>query len=351
MSSYIGKVQVGAGDQILVGSTLYGICTSAIDAAAKVATLSSFDTLMNGITVHVRFVNGNSVMSNLTLAVGTSLPQTIVGNCVCNANDVVAFTYQEETIDNELVKRWFVNNNIVVEEGSTDGTIKVNGQSAAVHGLGSAAYDDTSDFATAAQGTKADNAMPISGGTFTGAVSGPAVSDQSPSGTLATVDYVQSKTAGLSGLTGAMHFKGTTTTAVTDGGTQDPTINGATVTTKEAGDVVLYGNQEYVWNGSAWELLGDEGSYALKSSTTSVGSASGWDAGSTPTLGDAIAADDITGWNAGSASSAVVESGVLRITNSVIPTLSYEGRTIPNVTNVGSVPQLTVSATTVVVPS
>jgi len=32
--------------------------------------------------------------------------------------------------------------------------------------------------------------MPISGGTFTGAVSGPAVSDASPSGTLATIDYV-----------------------------------------------------------------------------------------------------------------------------------------------------------------
>jgi hypothetical protein len=125
-----------------------------------------------------------------------------------------------------------------------------------------------------------------------------------------------------------MHFKGTTTTAVTDGGTQNPTIGGTEITTKEPGDVVLYGDKEFVWTETDstthtgyWELLGDEGSYALKTSTASVGSASGWNAGSTPTLGDAIAADDITNWSAGSASSAVVESGILRLTNSVIPTL------------------------------
>lgn len=317
MSSYIGKVQIGSGSQMLVGSTLYGICSSLANATAKVVTLADFDTLMNGITVHVRFVSGNSVTGGMTLAVGSTSAQTIVGNCVCNANDVVAFTYQEETIDSVLVKRWYVNNNVVVEEGSTDGTIKVNGQAATVHGLGSAAYDDSSDFATAAQGTKADNAMPVSGGTFTGAISGPAVSDQSPSGTLATVDYVQAKTAGLSGLTGAMHFKGATSTAVTDGGAENPTINGTIVSTKEPGDIVLYGDKEFVWtetdpntHAGYWELLGDEGSYVLATSQTtgSVGSASGW--------------------NAGSASSATVSGGILQLTNSTIPTLTVTSTTV-----------------------
>lgn len=348
--SYIGKVQIGSNSETLVGSTLYGICESAIDATTKTVTLSSFDTLMNGITVHVRFVNGNSVTSGLSLAVGSATAQTIVGNCICNANDVVAFTYYEETINDVLTKRWYVNSNIVVEEGSSDGTIKVNGQAATVHGLGTAAYTASTAYATAAQGTKADAAMPVTGGTFTGTISGPSVDDNSASGTLATVDYVRDKTGGLSGLVGAMHFKGTSTTTVTDGGTQNPTINGTEVTTRDAGDVVLYGNQEYVWNGSAWELLGDEGSYALRTSTASIGSASGWNAGSAPTLGTAIDADDITDWSAGSASSAVVESGVLRLTNSVVPTLSYTAKSIPNVTDVGSAPQLTVSSTTVVVP-
>lgn len=73
------------------------------------------------------------------------------------------------------------------------------------------------------------------------------------------------------GLSGAMHFIGVSTTAITDGGTEDPTIAGYTGTAKTPGNVVLYGGQEFVWTGTAWELLGDEGSYALKTRSISVG--------------------------------------------------------------------------------
>lgn len=74
----------------------------------------------------------------------------------------------------------------------------------------------------------------------------------------------QSITAADLGLSQAMRFLGTSSTAITDGGTEKPTINSAVVTPK-AGDVVLYGNKEFVYNSSSkWELLGDEGSYALK---------------------------------------------------------------------------------------
>lgn len=48
--------------------------------------------------------------------------------------------------------------NVTVAEGSTNGTVAVNGSDVAVHGLGSAAYTDSTAYATAAQGTKADNA-------------------------------------------------------------------------------------------------------------------------------------------------------------------------------------------------
>jgi hypothetical protein len=37
-----------------------------------------------------------------------------------------------------------------------------------------------------------------------------------------------------------MHFRGITSTAVTDGGTENPTIDGTAMTTKTSGDVVLY---------------------------------------------------------------------------------------------------------------
>lgn len=64
----------------------------------------------------------------------------------------------------------------------------------------------------------------------------------------------------LEGLTGAMHFIGTSTT--------DPVgESGATVeghTTFKSGDVCLFGFKEYVYNGTKWVELGDEGSHATK---------------------------------------------------------------------------------------
>lgn len=47
----------------------------------------------------------------------------------------------------------------VVAEGATDGTISVDGSDVAVHGLKSAAFTESSDYATAAQGAKADTAL------------------------------------------------------------------------------------------------------------------------------------------------------------------------------------------------
>lgn len=66
------------------------------------------------------------------------------------------------------------------------------------------------------------------------------------------------------GLSGAMRFIGSTTTAISEGSTTNPiTINGSSVTAIN-GDVILYNHVEFIWVGS-WEQLGDEQSYALKS--------------------------------------------------------------------------------------
>lgn len=64
---------------------------------------------------------------------------------------------------------------VSLESGTNNGTLKltVDGTATdniAVTGLGSAAYTESTAYATAAQGTKADNAMPKAGGTFTGAI-------------------------------------------------------------------------------------------------------------------------------------------------------------------------------------
>ena len=59
--------------------------------------------------------------------------------------------------------------------GDSNGQIKItpsggSAQNISVKGLGTAAYTASTAYATSAQGTKADNAMPKSGGTFTGLV-------------------------------------------------------------------------------------------------------------------------------------------------------------------------------------
>lgn len=63
---------------------------------------------------------------------------------------------------------------------------------------------------------------------------------------------------------GAMKYIGKSSTPITDGETQNPTIGGTVITTKANGDVVLYGEKEFIWNGSAWEQFGAEGDFVLK---------------------------------------------------------------------------------------
>lgn len=281
-NSYIGAIQIDSGDQILIGSTLFGICGTAATTAAKVVTLASFDQLLQGVTVQVKFTQGNTVASNATLKVNSTDALPITGNFVCDADQVIAFTYENV----EGTRYWRSHHNI-------------------------------------------GGAMPIGGGTFTGTVSGPAVSDNSASGTLATVDYVRDKTAGLSGLTGAMHFKGELASL------PDAT-NTTTFNTYDSGDVVLISgsNKEYVYfkgadaPSSKWIELGDEGSYVLQTSQTT----------------DII--DEVTAWNDGSLPSLTVTPvSIPNVTSAgTAPSLTVTPVSVPNVTNAGSVTTASVSA-------
>jgi len=72
--------------------------------------------------------------------------------------------------------------------------------------------------------------------------------------------YADQKTAGL---TGAMHFEGFKDEMPTDN------------TGYESGDVIIVGNVEHVFDGSAWHELGDEGSFVLKTQTVNGHALSG----------------------------------------------------------------------------
>ena len=98
-------------------------------------------------------------------------------------------------------------------------------------------------------------------------------------------------TNAVAGLSGAMHFVGTSTT--------DPA--GGTVTigeeayTGKPGDVVLFGQKEYVFDGTNWKLLGDEGSYAVKGAITNADIAAGAAIDASKVAGLETAISDIAG--------------------------------------------------------
>ena len=75
-------------------------------------------------------------------------------------------------------------------------------------------------------------------------------------------------TADMLGLSGAMAFQGVTVTEISTGSTDNQVdMEDGTSLEAKKGDVVIYGNKEFVWVGSKWQELGDEQSFALKSVT------------------------------------------------------------------------------------
>lgn len=77
-------------------------------------------------------------------------------------------------------------------------------------------------------------------------------------------DLIDLRTDILNSIPSAMRFRGSSTTEITDGGTENPTINDIEITSISEGDIVLYENKEFIWTGAVWELFGDENSYAIK---------------------------------------------------------------------------------------
>lgn len=59
MGTYVGKITV-AGKMLPVGSSLYGLCESGAGDEIKYVELEGFDTLIDGITVHICFKNSNT---------------------------------------------------------------------------------------------------------------------------------------------------------------------------------------------------------------------------------------------------------------------------------------------------
>lgn len=177
---------------------------------------------------------------------------------------------------------------VTLASGTNKGTvaITVDGKTVdniAVKGLGSAAYTESNAYATAAQGAKADAAMPKAGGTFTGPVTlaGDPTADMQP----VTKKFMETKIAGAVSASDAMIFKGTigtdgTVTALPEsshtghtykviaGFTSVPkasSATGADVAVK-TGDLIVFTEE------SKWLVVpsGDERETTIKAATTGV---------------------------------------------------------------------------------
>ena len=278
MSSYIGKVQITGGNSMLVGSTMYGICNTDAEVLAKTVITTddnsgnfinnNYDTPLQGVTIHIKFKKGNTATNNLTLQIGSSNDiYNIIGNCTCPPGTIISFTLDE-------TNKWIVNDNVNTEYEFKTPYNAITNKVLTQLDIGEAAPKGVvQDIATDINSTDLPTAA-------------------------AVASYVQSLTSGIAGVTKTMHFRGIATSEPS--GSEKPNgisdYNGNN--TMVSGDIVIYQSREYIWNGTSWQLLGDEEKYT----SDNIGSASGWDAGS--------------------ASNAVVSNGVLQLTNSTIPSLS-----------------------------
>lgn len=59
MATYVGKIMI-EGEVMLVGSTLFGVCETEAATNDKEVPIAGFDFLMTGVTVHVKFAEGNT---------------------------------------------------------------------------------------------------------------------------------------------------------------------------------------------------------------------------------------------------------------------------------------------------
>lgn len=221
VTNYIGKIQIDSTTDALIASTMYGISTTSANVATKKVTSTEnnsgkfinnkFDTPLQGTTIHVKFTQGNTVDSGITLQVGTTSAYDVVGSCVCGANTIVSFTLDENN-------KWVVNDvntdtKYSFATGTTSGTftVSVNGGAASpisIAGLGDAAWTSASDYATSSHNHDTVYA-PINNPTFTGTVLLPSIDTSSGDNVAATKLYVDTKiNAGL-GAADAMVFKGT----------------------------------------------------------------------------------------------------------------------------------------------
>ncbi len=293
VDGYIGKLNPGNGTEYAIGSTAYGYCETAAATAAKAVDMTGF-TLFTGATVHIKFKYANSA-SNPTLNVngtgakpiyqyGTTAASTSAATTGWQAGSVLVLTYDGAG--------WIMNKGYNTDANTT--------------------YSAGTGLSLSGSTINHSNAV-----TAKTAYGSTATSVSANGGKLKVTD-VQYDAQG--------HI-----TASTD---REITLSQKTYTASTS-KLVTTTVPNVTSAGSAPSLT-----YAEKT----VKSVKTFSAGSAPelTIGS-VACDDITGWTANTPASAAVADGVLTLTPGTAADLAYTPRTVGSASgwSAGSVPTLT----------
>lgn len=164
---------------------------------------------------------------------------------------------------------------VTLESGTNNGTLKltVNGtakDNIAVKGLGSAAYTNSTAYATAAQGTKADNALPKADFNSFKTTNSAAIADAKKAGTDAASALNSYKTANDTKVSANASAISALQEAMKSGVTFKGKLDALPAASDyNNGDLIIVGTKEYICLVSgptkSWVELGDEGTHLTKS--------------------------------------------------------------------------------------
>ena len=247
--------------------SLQGVTTASLGSTHSHGNITSSGTLPAGSTAsgdYIVVTNSSGTIKRSAITLGTG--STFLKNDGTWATPTNTAQLQvSDTTNRRINTKQSTSNYIQFDGGTNQFTVKDGTNSFNVAVTPSISSNVTKTGATTANSIPVWNAASASG---SGGVLKEGYSvDSTLSNSATAIPTSAAVTSAISGLSGAMHFIGTSTSAITDGGTENPTISGYSGTAKTSGNVVIYSNKEFVWTGSAWELLGDEGSYALKTYT------------------------------------------------------------------------------------
>ena len=219
--SYVGNVTAD-GSTHLVGSTLYGTCSTAAGTAAKVVTCADFDHLLEGVTIHVKFTHTNTA-SNATLNVNSTGAKPLCKYGTTRAGRTVADSWESGAIVSLTYDgtSWMMNDVIIdldQKTGSSSSTSKLFLVGATSQASATTTYSNANVYAeNGALHATSYNGYSLAAASAKGVDT--SISSGSTSANLPTTAAVAAYVATQMGdVAGALVYKGTATseTAITD---------------------------------------------------------------------------------------------------------------------------------------